>query len=210
MMTDTCGANILLIDDHPAVRQGLSILLAGRGYIVGAEAEGRTDALRLLQERLLDVALLDLTLQDGSGLDLLPELEAHDIAALIYTMHDEPDVVARAFRAGALGYVTKQEEPKVLFSGIEAVARGERYVSPVAAQSLEEYGEEEDPEDLLSDREKQVFILLGKGVGNIEIAEEFGISPRTVQTYYARMVKKLNLKNIGELRKHAVSAAGEL
>lgn len=201
-------ARILLVDDHPAVRQGLRILLATRNHHVDAEAESSTEALAVLDNKEVDVALLDLTLQDCSGLDLLPELEAHGVSAVIYTMHEDPDIISRAFRLGALGYVTKREEPETLFEAIDTVMRGKRYMSPCATQSYKEQQDEGvPPEDVFSDREREIFILMGKGVTNAELAETFEISPRTVETYFSRMVKKLEFKNLRELRKYAISSA---
>ncbi|MEZ6854571.1 response regulator transcription factor [Halodesulfovibrio aestuarii] len=201
-------ARILLIDDHPAVRQGLRILLATRNHHISAEVESCIGALAVLENEEADVALLDLTLQDGSGLELLPELEARGVSVVIYSMHEDPDTINRAFRLGALGYVTKREEPEALFEAIDTVMRGKRYMSPCATQSREEtQGEGQQIEDAFSDREREIFILMGKGASNAELAETFDISPRTVETYFSRMVKKLEFKNLRELRKFAISSA---
>jgi len=207
-MTDNAhDLRILLLDDHPAVRKGLSILLATR-HSVCAEAKDKVEAMALLDDRDFDIALLDLSLQDGSGLDLLPELEARGIAALIYSMHEDPDIIDRAFRCGALGYVSKQEDADILFAAIETIAAGKRYVSPCAAQCLKQNeGGEQLPEDILSDRERQIFLLMGKGCGNTEIATQLGLSRRTVETYCTRMVNKLDFEGRSELRKYAISRA---
>ena len=206
MTNSTTPLNILLIDDHPAIRKGLSILLGTRHHKVGAEAKGRTEALAILDQHNYDIALLDITLQDGSGLDLLPELETRGISTLVYTMHETPEIIDRALRRGALGYVSKQEEADILFAAIETVAAGKRYLSPCAVQCLEENRTKDNgPTDVLSDREKQVFLMMGKGLGITEIADKLGRSRRTVETHCNRMVKKLDLLNRGELRKYAIS-----
>jgi len=207
-MTDSVrDLKILLLDDHPAVRKGLSILLATR-HQVCAEAKDKAEALKLLDDQAFDIALLDLTLQDGSGLELLPELEARGISALIYSMHEDSAIIERAFRCGALGYVSKQEDADILFAAIETLAAGKRYVSPCAAKCMkEDDGGKRFPEDLLSDREKQIFLLMGKGCGNTEIADRLGLSRRTVETYCTRMVNKLDFEGRSELRKYAISKA---
>lgn len=207
-MTDKNSAlNFILIDDHPAVLKGLGILLATRQHKVCAEANSVAEARSKLNESDYDIALLDLTLQDGSGLALLPDLESLDVAALVYTMHEEADLISRAFGSGALGYVSKQEDTHILFEAIEKVAAGKRYVSPCAAQCLEEGEREPRIEESLSDRENQIFVLMGQGFGNTEIAEKLGLSRRTVETYCNRMVRKFDFEGRKELRKLAISAS---
>jgi len=206
MTADSSALTLLLIDDHPAIRKGLSILLGTRQHKVGAEAKSRAEALAILDHQNFDIALLDLTLQDGSGLDLLPELEARDISTLVYTMHEAPEIIERAFRSGALGYVSKQEEAEVLFAAIETVAAGKRYLSPGAVQSLEQGGvAAQEPLSVLSDREREVFLMVGKGLGNTEIADKLGLSRRTVETHCNRMLRKLNFQSRSELRQYAIS-----
>lgn len=206
MRYEAFSARIILIDDHPAVRQGLSILLASRQHQVVGEAEGIADALALVNEKECDIALLDLTLKDGSGLELLSELKAHKISVLVYTMHDDPRTISRAFSQGALGYVTKQEDPDILFKAIDTLMSGKRFMSPYLANILQQTSPKDQfPEDSLSDRERQLFNLMEKGIGNTEIAERMHISPRTVETYFTRITKKLEFKSRRELRKYAAS-----
>lgn len=207
---DTPASRILLIDDHPAVLKGLRLLLATLDHEVCAEAQGLTEALEILDREDFDIALLDLTLRDGSGLTLLPELEMRDVSALVYTMHEDPEIVGRAMRNGALGYVSKQEDPDVLFEALEQVSAGKRYVSPCVQKILEQAATEDTgrgPEQCLSDREMQVFVFIGKGFGITEIAEKLGLSRRTVETYCTRMIKKMDFNDRSELRKYAVSLA---
>ncbi|WP_207263244.1 response regulator transcription factor [Desulfovibrio sp. Huiquan2017] len=204
--SDPSAVRTLLIDDHPAVRQGLNLLLESSGYRRGTEAGTRTEAIAALETARFDLALLDLSLEDGSGLDLLADLADHGVPALIYSMHEDPVTIDRALRCGAGGYVTKREEPDVLLEGVEALLRGERFVSARAGQSLaERTGEGTDPLLLLSDRERVIFSAVGRGASNAEIADQLGISPRTVETYLARMVRKLELENVRALRKFVMS-----
>jgi DNA-binding NarL/FixJ family response regulator len=210
MTTQKNTARVMLIDDHPAVRQGMRMLLDTCNYQIVAEAGSCSEALDLLEKTKCDVALLDLSLHERSGLDLLPELEKRGIAALIYTMHEDPSIIDRAFRAGALGYVTKREEPEILLGAIDTIMQGKRYISPYSAKALnEKNSENQNLEDALSDRERQIFDQVGKGIGNAEIAEELNISPRTVETHLTRMVSKLEFKNRRELRKYAICLAAQ-
>jgi DNA-binding NarL/FixJ family response regulator len=207
-MTDSTSAlRFILIDDHPAVRKGLCLLLDTRQHKVCAEANSNDEAREILKTQDVDIALLDLTLQDGSGLDLLPDLESLDIAALVYTMHEDAELIDRSFRRGALGYVSKQEDADILFEAIDKVAAGKRYLSPGVTECLQQSKREGRLEDSLSDREKQIFHLIGKGHGNTEIADELGLSRRTVETYCNRMVKKFDFNGRKELRKFAISAS---
>ncbi|SDK36633.1 two component transcriptional regulator, LuxR family [Maridesulfovibrio ferrireducens] len=199
-------ARVLLIDDHPAVLQGLRILLETHSHKVVAEAGSYSETVKSLDVEDYDVALLDLTLQNRSGLELLPELEKRGIAALVYSMHEEPSIIDRAFREGALGYVTKREDPFILLEAIDTILLGKRFLSEYSAKILQEKSiGDQSLEELLSDRERQIFDLMGKGLGNAEIAEKLKISPRTVDTYFTRMVSKLDFENRRDLRKHAIS-----
>jgi DNA-binding NarL/FixJ family response regulator len=199
---------ILLIDDHPAIRTGLNILLKSRNIEVNAEADSKKEALTLLQDKQFDLALLDLTLKDGSGLELLPELRNHGIPALVYTMHEDSEIINQAFQYGALGYVSKQEDAEILFEAIDSIATGKQFVSPCALASLEmNESIQHDPENRLSSRESEIFMLIGKGYGNTEIAEKLGLSRRTVETYCSRIVQKMNLESRKELRKLAISVS---
>ncbi|MUM78573.1 response regulator [Pseudodesulfovibrio sp. F-1] len=200
----------LLIDDHPAVRQGLNLLLEANGYTPGVEAGTRVDAKACLEQAAFDLALLDLSLADGSGLDLLVDLAEHGVRTLVYSMHEDPGTIDRALRCGANGYVTKREPIGVLLEGIEGILRGECFVSAHAKSSLEETAGSPatDPLFLLSDQERVIFSAMARGESNTEIAESLGISPRTVETYLTRMVNKLGLSNVRSLRKFAISGQG--
>jgi DNA-binding NarL/FixJ family response regulator len=207
MSPEALAAHVLLIDDHPAVRQGLRLLLESRGHRPGAEAGTRTEALAALGGARFDLALLDLSLEDGSGLDLLADLAEHAIPVLVYSMHEDAATIQRALRCGANGYVTKREEPDVLLEGVGALMRGGGFVSPRAAQALAEKGDAASPNplSLLSDRERSIFSAMARGAANAEIAAQLGISPRTVETYLARIVNKLGLESIRALRKFIIA-----
>jgi len=198
---------ILLVDDHPAVRQGLTVVLTSNGYVVAGESDSREGALALLDQTRFDLTILDLTLKEGSGLDLLVDLKALDIPALVYSMHESPATIQRALDRGAKGYVTKREEPAILLEGVESVLRGERYVRP-SPSATQEVGNPTDTvgmEEGLSRREQQILELMGQGEMNTEIAQALHISARTVETYYLRIMEKFGLANVKELRKFSIS-----
>lgn len=207
-MTETVNyaSRIMLIDDHPAVLTGLQMLLESRNYKIQAVANSMSEALSVLQEKKFDIVLLDLTLKDGSGFELLPEIEALGIAVLVYTMHEDPAIINKIFKYGAMGYVSKQEDTEILFDAISSVSCGKRFVSPCAKDKIKNDSADSSV-DILSTREGQIFSFMGMGYGNTEIAEKLGLSRRTVETYCSRMVQKMDLQNRRELRKLAVSMA---
>jgi DNA-binding NarL/FixJ family response regulator len=202
---DAQSYRVLLIDDHPSVRQGLRFLLEAQGHQITAEAGNYTQTMELLDEGCFDIALLDLSLSSRSGLELIPSLEDAGIAVLIYSMHENKDIIERAFKAGALGFVTKREEPDTLFAAINTIARGQRFMSPYCTIAIEQEGSQNlQIIQVLSDRERQIFEFVGTGIGNTEIATQLEISPRTVDTYLSRIAHKLELENRRELRKFAI------
>lgn len=199
---------VLIVDDHPAVRQGLGVLLEPEGIRVCAEADGRAEALTACQQHKPDVVLVDLSLGDEDGMVLLENLRDRGLLSLVYSMHEDGPHVKRAFAAGALGYVTKREVHRVLVQAIIEVANGRRFVSPRAAVALAEQVAE-DPADTilreLSRQEQEVYGLLGVGENTKQIAVAMKISARTVESYYDRILVKLGLEGMHELRRHAIS-----
>lgn len=199
---------ILLVDDHPAMREGLALLLAPEGITVCASASSSADALALASAIPPDLALVDLSLGSENGLALIADLHARGVPTLVYSMHEDAGHVESAFSAGALGYVTKRELHRVLVDAIREVAAGRRSLSPNAGVVLAERVTRppaSDFEQELSAQERQVFRLLGQGEGIREIAETMGISPRTVESYCARIQDKLGLDGMRELRRHAIT-----
>jgi len=196
---------VFLADDHPAVRQGLSLLLAQENIVVCAEAESCSETLARIDAVAPDIALIDLSLGDESGLDLIQELTGRDIPVLIYSMHEDPEVVEQCFIRGASGYVTKREDASVLLRAIRDVQAGKRHISPRIAQSLASRvlhpAQSASP---LSARQIQIMTMLGQGGSNKEIANELGISVRTLESYFSRIIEKIGVDGIKELRKHAI------
>ncbi len=198
---------ILVVDDHPAVRQGLAFMLASEGIEVCAEAGGRADALARAEERRPDLAIVDLWLEGEDGLALVADLRARDLPVLVYSMHNDATRVGSAFGAGALGYVTKRELQAVLVQAIREVARGRRFASPIAAAALAESvtaSPAEDAVQKLSAHELKVYELLGRGQDTFEIAAALHVSNHTVESYYERIKVKLNLRGMHDLRRQAI------
>ncbi len=211
MSPDESGAparlRILVVDDHPAVHEGLSLLVSPEGMEICAKARRRADALKHVGSGGPDLAIVDLSLEDEDGLLLVSDLKAHGVPVLVYSMHGDVRHVEGAFAAGALGYVTKLEFHSVLLEAIHAVSAGSRFVSPKAAAALAQRLNEAQADeivDALSDKERQVFELLGKGEGTYEIAARMNISTHTVASYYSRIQIKLGLEGMYELRRHAI------
>ena len=203
---------VLLVDDHPAVREGLALLLAPDGIDVVAEASAHGEALARVKERRPDLAIVDLSLDSEDGAALIADLRARDVPALAYSMHNDARHVEGAFAAGALGYVTKRELHDVLVEGVREVAAGRQFVSPVAAVALAQRATQSRKGPGvgdLSQQERQVYRLLGNGEGTHEIATALNISTRTVESYYARIIVKLGLNGMYELRHRAITHAHE-
>lgn len=199
--------HVLLVDDHPAVREGLGLLLTPEGIEVCGEAAGRGDALAVLAMRRPDLAIVDLSLDGEDGVALIAELTQRGIPVLVYSMHNDPLHVRSALAAGALGYVTKRVLHGVLVQAIRDVAAGRRFVSPVAAAALAETVKESSGVDVerLSPHEHRVYELLGQGADTFDIAAALHISHRTVESYYSRILVKFNLNGMHELRRHAIA-----
>ena len=154
-------ARVFLIDDHLAMRSGLSLLLTKSGHVICGEAETRAEVLARLKDSMADVALVDLTLGDESGLDLIDDLLAQNVTVVIYSMHEDRKTVERAFVAGAAGYVTKREVADVLLTALDQVLAGNRYASPRATKSLANrfLVPQEGTETALSSREEQIVTI---------------------------------------------------
>ncbi|HEX3431171.1 MAG TPA: response regulator transcription factor [Rhizomicrobium sp.] len=206
--------NVFLVDDHPLVREWLGNLLRQQPDLsVCGEADNVTDALQGIADTNPAVAVVDLSLVDGWGLDLIKQLayRAPETRTIVLSMHDEKLYAERMIRAGARGYVMKRETAKVIVAAIRQVLRGELYVSApmqrLFAQRFVDKGRKSPPAspiETLSDRELEVFRLLGQGLPTRQIAHSIGLSMKTVHSYYARMREKLKLANASELVREAI------
>src|SRR5262245_22580006 len=201
---------VVVVDDHAVVREGLKRIIAENpGMSVTAEAGDGHEAMKVIQSQPCDVVLLDLTMPDKSGLDVLKQLHAESprLPVLVLSMHSEDQYAVRVLRAGAAGYLTKETAPARLVQAIRKVVRGGKYVSPTLAERLV-YDLDADasrsPHQTLSDREYQVLCLIATGRTVTQIAEELGLSVKTISTYRVRMLEKLNMKNNAELTRYAI------
>jgi len=202
---------VLLADDHSIVRAGLRRIVEESGdmEVVAEAADGR-ETLRLIQERMPDVAVIDISMPGLDGLEVVSQLHGQypNLPILILTMHEESQYVVRAIQAGAMGYLTKQSAPEQLVKAIRKVNAGSRYLTDEAAETLAlriaKGSGEQSPLDSLSMRELQVLRRLAMGHTNREIASAYNISIKTVDTYRSRLLKKLNLRNNAELSRFAI------
>ena len=203
---------ILLVDDHPLVREGLANLIHQQPDMeVCGEAAGEPEAMQLLAARPPDVAIVDISLEQGSGLELIKSIKVMypSVAMLVVSMHDESLYAERALRAGARGYLMKREAAKKVIQGIRAVLAGQMFASEkitamLAARCVEGRATVTSPIEQLSDRELEVFQLLGRGLGTRQIADHLHVGFKTVQAYCARIKEKLQLANATELLRAAM------
>ncbi|NMC95234.1 MAG: response regulator transcription factor [Syntrophorhabdus sp.] len=204
---------IFIVDDHPIVRKGLSQLIDQEADLLTCgEASDAQSALQILKKLKPDLTIVDISLQGMDGIELTKNIRARygNLPVLIISMHDESLYAERALRAGARGYIMKQEATEKMMEAIRRVIRGDLYISEkVSAGIVKKFVDgkskrSSSPEELLSDRELEVFRLVGQGFGTRQIAEELRVSVKTVETYRANIKEKLNLKNARELIKHAV------
>lgn len=204
---------ILIADDHAIVRQGLKMILANTpDWQVTGEAASGNEAIVRLREHEPDIVLLDISLGDRNGIDVLKQIrrEFPRVRVLMLSMFREDQYAVRAIRAGASGYLNKQGAPDELVSALEMVARGRRYVTPEIAELLaDSIIEDQDraPHELLSDREYQTMLLIAAGKAPGEIAEDLAISVKTFNVYRARILEKMQLKNNVELTRYAIENA---
>ena len=199
---------ILLVDDHPVVRQGIRSILTDRFRdAVVAEAGDVPSALREVEKAEWDVVLLDISMPGPSGLDLIKQLrrEHPALPLLVVSMHPAAQFARRALSAGALGYLTKDSAPEDFVTAIEHARHGRRYVGPDASPVLLRWqAQTHAPHDSLSDREYQVLRLLGSGQTVSDIARAFGLSVKTVSTYRTRVLEKLGMRTNAELMRYAI------
>jgi two-component system, NarL family, invasion response regulator UvrY len=203
-------SRILLIDDHAVVRDGIKRMVDDPvGSFTFGEADTPQSALRLASEQDWDVVILDISLGDRSGLEVLKELRRINprLPVLILSIHSEEHYARRAFMAGASGYITKDSSRAELIAAIQKVAQGNRYISPAMAEKLVfdlARGTHGPLYETLSDREFQVLRLIGSGKTITEIAESLSLSRKTISTYRARLLEKMGMKTNAELTHYAV------
>jgi DNA-binding NarL/FixJ family response regulator len=204
---------VFIVDDHPIVRQGLALLINREADLtVCGDAEEAGTALQGIESLHPEIVLVDISLNGPDGLELLKSVRAHDhhLPVLILSMLDETLYAERALRAGASGYIMKQEATEKVLVAIRRILGGDIYVSDRMAKLMMHHfvggvqAPADSPEAGLTDRELEVFRLIGEGHGTRQIAEELHISIKTVESYQAHIKEKLSLRNARELVQRAV------
>jgi DNA-binding NarL/FixJ family response regulator len=204
---------ILIVDDHPVIREGLvRILKQEKDFEVIGEASSFTEALKMASLNPPDLVILDFALEGSNGLELARELRARyaDIRLLMLSMHKESLYAERALRAGANGYIMKRESGARLLEAIRHVLKGQTYVSDLMKEALlqkmtgssAEVGQ--TPEELLSDREFEIFQLIGQGFGSRQIADQLSISIKTIESHREHIREKMHLESNFELVQSAI------
>lgn len=214
--SDPSRVGVLIVDDHPLVRQGLASLIDQTpDLFICAQAADAAGAIVALESASPDVVVVDLSLRGSNGIDLIKEIRrrAPQMDVLVLTMHDEAFYAERSLRAGARGYVMKGEEPDEVLEAIRRVRRGEVYVSPrlatelvrrAAASAASEGASDPSAVERLSDRELEVFELIARGLKTSEIAERLFVSVKTVDTHRHRIKEKLGLRTGLEVVRYAI------
>jgi DNA-binding NarL/FixJ family response regulator len=211
--TDGNQTNILIVDDHPIVRQGLAELVNHEDdFEVCGQAEDAHQAMKAVTELKPDMAIVDISLKETSGMELIKDLNAQypNLPVLALSMHDESLYAERVLRAGARGYIMKAEATEKVIMAIRKILSGEIYISDkMASKMMRKFlgGSAEistSPVERLSDRELEVFQLIGKGFGTRQISERLYLSIKTIETYRAHIKEKLNLADAAELLQYAI------
>jgi len=205
--------SVLIVDDHPIVRQGLAQLLNGEpDFVVCGEAENARKAMAAIAQLQPDLAIVDITLQGTNGIELIKNIVAQwpELPILVLSMHDESLYAERALRAGAKGYVMKQEATEKLTGALRRIHKGQIYVSEKQADKMMRKAidgkamQDTSPVSVLSDRELEVLQLIGQGHGTRQIAEDLNLSVKTIESHRAHIKEKLNLKTAPEMVRFAV------
>lgn len=200
----------LIADDHAMIRVGLKQTLAQAfpGVEIG-EAQNAQEALDLVRKKKWDLVIMDISMPGRSGLDVLPDIQLArpGLPVLVISMHSEDQFAVRVLQAGAAGFISKAAPPEELALAVRKILGGGRYVSEAVSQALiHRIGKSGDrpPHELLSDRELQVMCMFAAGKPNKQIAAELCISAKTVSTYRARILEKLNFQSTAEITRYAI------
>lgn len=201
---------ILLVDDHPVVRQGIKQVLSGAFHpaLVG-EAANAEEGMIEIRNTVWDVMVLDISLPGASGLDLLKDLrrERPTLPVLVLSMHPPDQFARRAMNAGASGYLTKDSPPTELVKAVGEVMAGRRYLNPAVVEEMVmnlQPARDQRPHEVLSDREYQVLRMIASGLTVSQVATRLSLSVKTVSTYRARVLEKMNMKTTAELMHYGI------
>jgi DNA-binding NarL/FixJ family response regulator len=203
---------VLIVDDHPVVRQGIKLMIeAEPDLTICGEAQSEQQARKMVRDLKPDALLVDLSLSQGDGFNVVRDVHAHfpDIRVLVLSMHDEAIYAERLLGEGAAGYIMKQAATEQLITALRTVLRGERFVSESLKHSLEaRRAADGDPSSRLSARELQVISLIGRGLGTRDIAENLSLSVKTVETHRLTIKRKLALDTNAQLVQYAIKWHG--
>ncbi len=199
---------VFIADDHEIVREGLIRLISEcRDMTICGDTASGLDVVQRARNEEWDVLVLDLSMPNVNGLEVIQQLKVikPDIKIVVFTMYDESSHAVRVLRSGAMGFLSKDRPPKEVLDAIRKVYRGGRYITPTLAEYLFERDIDlkKDPHQTMSDREYEVFILLGKGMKPIEIAAQLNLGYSTITTYVHRIKSKLSVHSIGEIVQYA-------
>ncbi|MEQ8222049.1 MAG: response regulator transcription factor [Candidatus Eremiobacterota bacterium] len=201
---------ILIVDDHPVVRKGLKqIMEETKNITVVDEAETGQEVLKKVKKNKYDVVLLDISLPDMNGLEVLRALKSEypEINVLMLSIYPEEQYAMRALRGGASGYLTKEKLPDELVLAIKTVTQGRKYITPSVAELLAINIEKDRiglPHEVLSDREFRIMCMMASGKTASDIADELSLSVKTVSTYRYRILKKMKMKNNAEIIRYVI------
>lgn len=202
------SARLVLADDHLVVRAGIKALLAAMTrFEIVAEASNGRDLIELVEKTMPDLVITDLSMPEMNGMKAIAELRARHPALriLVMSMYDTPDFVQGALRAGANGYLMKDASPEELGFAVRSVLEGEGYLSPrVSGQLLEGLRGEGVAELPLTERQRQVLVMIARGYSTKQIAFELGLSPKTVEVHRARLMERLGISDVAGLTLYAV------
>ncbi len=211
------GVSIMIVDDHPIVRKGLRMIIERRkDFSIVAEASSANEAIRIIGEKEPDVVIADISLEGNvNGLELVKAIRERypGITPLVLSMYDESLYAERAIRAGARGYVMKKEADETIITAIETVLSGELYLSERSSKNIVDKllaareNAELLPENVLSDRELEIFMMIGNGISAKEIARTLNLSLNTVETHRRHIREKMRFSDLNELVKAAVQWA---
>jgi DNA-binding NarL/FixJ family response regulator len=206
-------SKILVVDDHPMIREGLAGLVSNENDLeICGQAEDAPEALKAISQTKPDIVIVDISLKNSNGIELVKSIKAQypKLPMLVLSMHNEALYAERALRAGAMGYIMKQEASENLLTAIRRVLDGQIYISDQVSKRLIRklaHGKVDmvaSPIENLSDRELEVFHLIGQGTGTSEIAEKLYLSVKTIETYRTHIKEKLNLADSRELLRYAI------
>ena len=218
-METTAMARIIIIDDHPAIRDGLAtrIVLEPDLEVVGEAADVAEGMIQIERTRP-DLAVVDISVKTGNGIDVIKKTKERfpEVRTLVWSMYDESLYAERALRAGALGYINKDNASDEIISAIRTVLSNEVFLSPnMSSKVLQRMisgkrNMDQSPVESLSDRELQTFQFIGLGLNTADIAKKMDLSPKTIETYRARIKQKIDVKDMAELTREATRGVMEM